>query len=79
MAWHIQGSNTFPHSSGIASSASGISALALRPDGKQGDYGQPAMKLYTPIDGNSFGKAVGGNVVALQAKRVIRGPSSRLS
>lgn len=29
MAWQIQSSNTFPHSSGIASSASGISALAL--------------------------------------------------
>ncbi len=34
----------------------------LRPDGEQGDYGKEALRLYTPTDENSYGKAVGGNV-----------------
>lgn len=34
----------------------------LRPDGKQGDYGKPEMRLYYPTEENSYGRVIGRNV-----------------
>ncbi len=34
----------------------------LRPDGKQGDYGKPYMRLFFPTESNSYGRAIGRNV-----------------
>ncbi len=37
-------------------------SVQLRPDGKQGDYGDPVYKLFLPLATNSFGPAVAKNV-----------------
>ncbi|MFQ6098937.1 MAG: hypothetical protein ACE5O2_14500, partial [Armatimonadota bacterium] len=34
----------------------------LRPDGKQADYGKPAMRIFFPTENNSYGRAIGRNV-----------------